>query len=214
MFCSCGCGKEIKMTKLIKWKLKNGQKNFYIKGHFPKGDKHHSWKGGKTVDDKGYRFIRDPFHPNSRKNGYVAEAHLVMSEYLGRPINTKTEVVHHINGNKIDNRLENLVVIKRTEHPKIHFTGSNSPVWKEKIPKTCPTCGKKFIASYGNHKRNRYCSRKCITKSGGKKYTPHVSQNEIKIVKALSKEGFGVMKIARITTIERHTVSRILKHLK
>ena len=43
----------------------------------------------------------------------------IMEEKLGRPLKS-TEIVHHINGDKLDNRPENLVVTTRSEHQSVH----------------------------------------------------------------------------------------------
>jgi hypothetical protein len=77
-----------------------------------RGENHPSWKGGRTVDRKGYVRVLvpdDELHLVTRtmSGGYVLEHRLIMARALGRPL-TKTETVHHINGNHADNRLENL----------------------------------------------------------------------------------------------------------
>ena len=77
------------------------------------------WRGGRTVDPKGYVFLYRPDHPQAKKDGYVAEHRMVMSDHLGRALETKEEV-HHINGVHGDNRLENLVVIRKGKHQRLH----------------------------------------------------------------------------------------------
>ncbi len=50
---------------------------------------------------------------------YILEHRAVMAIYLGRPLDS-TEVVHHLNGNKSDNHVENLVVCPRSSHNAKH----------------------------------------------------------------------------------------------
>ena len=76
-------------------------------GKFGKESSH--WKGGRKKDSNGYWHIYNPNHPYADKNGYVYEHRLVVEQYLGRYLLTN-EVVHHINGIKDDNRIENLMV--------------------------------------------------------------------------------------------------------
>lgn len=94
----------------------------------PRGDKSHRWKGGQFIDTDGYRKIRVENHPRKRNyNGvvYIAEHILVMEKHLGRYLE-KDEVVHHINRNRLDNRIENLQVMTHREHSKLHNTKNMS----------------------------------------------------------------------------------------
>lgn len=75
-----------------------------------KGKQSSNWKGGRVIDKKGYVHIWKPGHPNAVMGygkQYVLEHRLVMSEHLGRAL-FRHENVHHKNGKRDDNRLENL----------------------------------------------------------------------------------------------------------
>ncbi len=63
--------------------------------------------GSGCLTKWGYRKIHKKNHPNAWKNGDIFEHVFVMSEHLKRPLKEK-ETVHHKNGIKDDNRIENL----------------------------------------------------------------------------------------------------------
>lgn len=72
------------------------------------GDQHFCWKGGRIVNRSGYVEIYCPNHPNQRKHTkYILEHRLVMEKHLGRYLHPD-EVVHHIDGNKLNNDISNL----------------------------------------------------------------------------------------------------------
>jgi len=84
------------------------------------------WKGGKSIDEKGYmRVYPDPsdfFYAMATKYGYVREHRLVMANHLGRCLQP-WEVVHHKNGVKLDNRIENLELSTKQGHINAHNKG-------------------------------------------------------------------------------------------
>jgi hypothetical protein len=65
-----------------------------------------NWRGGRYTDKRdGYVYVR--VGVGQTKSHKMKEHRLIMAEYLGRPLK-HNEIVHHKNGNRADNRLENL----------------------------------------------------------------------------------------------------------
>jgi hypothetical protein len=96
-----------------------------------------NWRGGRKISWNGYVLVyvsRD--HPMITKAGSVPEHRLVMSEYLGRPL-VRGETVHHINGDRQDNRIENLEL-----HQGNHGPGQ---------VRICGDCGSINILSVSRH---------------------------------------------------------------
>lgn len=75
-----------------------------------RGKDSHAWKGGRRVDCDGYIFIYQPNHPHVNSGGCIYEHRLVMEKKIGRYL-YPWERVHHINGIKDDNRIENLELL-------------------------------------------------------------------------------------------------------
>ena len=89
----------------------------------PRGDKHPCWKGGRTKNNQGYFFLYAEGHPHAQPTtGRVAEHRLVMEKKIGRYL-TPDEEVHHINGIRDDNRIENLQLMDGGEHARLHAIG-------------------------------------------------------------------------------------------
>lgn len=90
----------------------------------PKGSGHIDKNGYKTIpgyiNELGYRVLSDKNHPNASKTGKnkykVFEHTVVMCAHLGRPLR-KGESVHHKNGIRNDNRIENLELWHKGQQP-------------------------------------------------------------------------------------------------
>lgn len=78
-----------------------------------RGAENGRWKGGRYLSSQGYVVINTG--PFSKRYEHV----LIAEEVLGRSLK-KNEIVHHINGNRVDNRHENLLICTVTYHNQLH----------------------------------------------------------------------------------------------
>ena len=81
-------------------------------------------KYGNASINNGYYRIR------SNEYGFRGQFlhRLIMAEQLGCGI-PKNYHVHHIDGNKLNNKIENLQTITPEEHTRLHTTGENHPMY-------------------------------------------------------------------------------------
>lgn len=110
-----GCGCELVRTQsrlsAVNWFCSKR-----CRGNFQVGSGNANWKGGRWIQNgKRYSYVVR----NVSRNKKTSESRMVMELKVGRSL-TFNDCVHHINGNPFDNREENLQLMTRSEHSKLH----------------------------------------------------------------------------------------------
>lgn len=102
----------------ISWSF-NRNSRYCSPGCYPRllGANSPIWNGGKTKNMQGYTLVRSVGHPRATRAGhYILEHQIVMEKHLGRYL-LPHENVHHKNGLRSDNRIENLELWNRPQIP-------------------------------------------------------------------------------------------------
>lgn len=127
------------------------------------GPENHNWRGGRSVASTGYVLIRVGVgHPLADVRGYAYEHRVVMTEQLGRELSPR-EHVHHKNGDKLDNRPENLEVLTAWQHQaehrrKIRAFPLQAPETLNPVVACACGCGAMFRQFDSMHRPRRFIS--------------------------------------------------------
>lgn len=145
----------------------------------------------------GYKLIYEPNHPNAMVNnrkwkGYVYEHIVVASNSIGRPLR-EDEEVHHLDFDKMNNHPQNLIVLLKSSHSKLHQWLNNgavtskdvslNPVNSKKPKSRCENCNQVLYS-----KLKRFCCRECRLEMSGSKMDEYSLEHVLSVF--LNKKSF------------------------
>lgn len=124
----------------------------------------------KTVTTSGYISVYEPTHPDSWKSsGSIFEHRLNAEKMLGRRL-TAEEDVHHLDEDKTNNHPDNLLVLEKGQHAKLHgFLDKYYLVPKPGTVLNKLFSREEFCLSCGlvleKRSTDKFCSQECFHKS-------------------------------------------------
>lgn len=161
-----------------KKKISETLKRKFSRRKFPKTKPHDSNTTVKNIKPVKNILSPDGYVYQIRNGRKIYVHRLAVEKSIGRELKS-TEIVHHINGIKNDNRIENLQVMESGDHTRYHSLRG-----RKMVLLCCPQCDEYFIRSHSNtHLSKRgektFCSRKCAANFHNKNHIPQRFENVI-----------------------------------
>ena len=112
----------------------------------------------RRMTSDGYWEVYVPHNPMSKTRcGWLLEHRYVMSEHIDRSL-TRDDIVHHKDGDKLNNDISNLELTDRVSHGYTHHGGRENDA-------ICKQCGETFTlyrpSTIKAKGRGQFCSREC-----------------------------------------------------
>jgi len=154
-----------------------------------------NWRGGRRINSQGYVLIYCPDHPFARQR-CVREHRVVMEKHIGRYL-SPSEVVHHIDKNKTNNDIKNLMLFSsESEHQS-----SVSHKYKEFI----------YRGKEKEYSRNYY--RKNLSKGGEQRLNAKLSLEQHEEIRKKYKPLINTHQmLADLYGVHKNTIRRIIKN--
>jgi HNH endonuclease len=161
-YCHCGCGGKTKIA--TRTKSARGQ----FTGEPLRYLLHHNGRRGTSTGTKAFFVTRGRTYVMGRKeSSSMLYSRVLMWNKIGREPRPD-EIVHHVNGDPTDDRIENLEIVTRAQHISLHRASVESlrlagvQKMRKRVSAICKICGESYEHRPSKMATNAgYCSNQC-----------------------------------------------------